>query len=229
MNPKLEKFDRVCEACQLRKQHKLPFLNKQTVNRGVVNVIHMGTGYERRYFTTFLDNFSRHAWIFPMQKKSKVLMHFQRLKNQVKKKMNQKIQCLWSNRVLLKQVHDIPINQRDMSMIHLSAHSSTKQSCWKKELSNSHSSTGHVAQKKMPKFFWAEVICTSIYLMNWSMTEGVHDETLYEKYFERKTDLSHVKVFGSIAYLHIPHKERHKLDPKSEKCILVRFSLNQKE
>ena len=60
------------------------------------------------------------------------------------------------------------------------------------------------------------------------MTEGVHDETLYEKYFKRKTDLSHVTVFGSITCLHIPHKKRHNLDPKSEKCILVGFSIDQK-
>ena len=39
---------------------------------------------------------------------------------------------------------------------------------------------------------------------------------------------THVRIFGSIAYVHIPDKKRQNLDPKSEKCILVGYSLEQK-
>ena len=34
-----------------QKQHKLPFPNKGTINKGIVDVIHVGTGSERKYFT----------------------------------------------------------------------------------------------------------------------------------------------------------------------------------
>ena len=42
---------------------------------------------------------------------------------------------------------------------------------------------------------------------------------IHEKVFGRKLDLSHVRIFGSIVYVHIPDAARQKLDPKSEKCI----------
>ena len=64
--------------------------------------------------------------------------------------------------------------------------------------------------------------------MNRCTTSGVHDVTPHEKFFGKKSDLSHVRVFGSIAYVHVPDATRQKLDPKSEKCILVGYSLEQK-
>ena len=35
-------------------------------------------------------------------------------------------------------------------------------------------------------------------------------------------------VFGAIVYMHIRDKKRKKLDPKSKKCILIGYSLEQK-
>ena len=50
----------------------------------------------------------------------------------------------------------------------------------------------------------------------------------HELYFGRKPNLRHLRVFGSIAYVHVPDEKRRKLDPKSEKCILVDYSHEQK-
>ena len=64
--------------------------------------------------------------------------------------------------------------------------------------------------------------------MNRCTTSNVHDITPHEKYYGRKLDLSHLKIFGTIAFMHIPDEKRQKLDPKSEKCIRVGYSLEQK-
>ena len=81
-------------------------------------------------------------------------------------------------------------------------------------------------EKHMPKSYWAEAVNTAIYLMNRCTTSGVHDVTLHEKYLGKKPDISHTRIFGSIAYVHIPDEKWQKLDPKLEKCILVGYSLN---
>ena len=49
-----------------------------------------------------------------------------------------------------------------------------------------------------------------------------------EKFTGRKPDMSHLKVFGCIAYVHIQDELRSKLDPKAEKCIFLGYSLEQK-
>ena len=42
-----------------------------------------------------------------------------------------------------------------------------------------------------------------------------------EKFTGLKADVSHFKVFGSFAYVHIPNGLRTKLDPNAEKCIFI--------
>ena len=64
---------------------------------------------------------------------------------------------------------------------------------------------------------------TDVYLMNQCTTSGVHKVTPHERYYGKKPDLSHTRIFGVIAYVHIPDQKRQKLDPKSEKCILVGY------
>ena len=51
----------------------------------------------------------------------------------------------------------------------------------------------------------------------------------YELYFGHKLNLKHLRVFGSIAYVHVPYEKRiQKLDAKSRKCIMVEY-LREKE
>ena len=64
--------------------------------------------------------------------------------------------------------------------------------------------------------------------MNRCTTSGVHDLIPHEKFYGKKPNLSHVKIFGSIAFVHIPDEKRQMLDRKSEKCILVGYQLAQK-
>ena len=44
----------------------------------------------------------------------------------------------------------------------------------------------------------------------------------------KKLDLTYLKAFGSIAFVHIPREKRQTLDPKSEKCILVGYHLSKR-
>jgi hypothetical protein len=64
--------------------------------------------------------------------------------------------------------------------------------------------------------------------MNRTPTVAVHGMTPEEKFTGKKPDVSHLKVFGCIAYGHVPDEKRSKLDPKAEKCIFIGYSLEQK-
>jgi hypothetical protein len=52
--------------------------------------------------------------------------------------------------------------------------------------------------------------------------------TPQEKFTSKKPDVSHLKVFSCIAYVHVPDEKRSKLDPKAEKCVFIGYSLEQK-
>ncbi len=45
-----------------------------------------------------------------------------------------------------------------------------------------------------------------------------------DKFIGKKPNVSHLEMFGYIAYVHIPNEKRSKLNPKAEKCIFIRYS-----
>jgi len=78
--------------------------------------------------------------------------------------------------------------------------------------------------KDLPKQYWAEAVNTAVYILNRSPTKAVLNKTPYEAWFKRKPKVDHFKVFGCIAYSHIPKENREKLDGKGEKCIFIGYS-----
>ena len=69
--------------------------------------------------------------------------------------------------------------------------------------------------KHVPKQFWVETVNTAVYLLNHSPTVAVKGKTLEEAWLGRKPRISHLKVFGSLAFVWIPNASRTKLDAKS--------------
>ena len=66
-------------------------------------------------------------------------------------------------------------------------------------------------EKYMPKLYWAEGAWATLYLMNRCTPSDVHEVNPHEKiYYGRKPNLSSLKVFGSITFMHIPSKKRQK-------------------
>ena len=80
-------------------------------------------------------------------------------------------------------------------------------------------------EKEMPKYYWAKAAHVAVYIMNRTPTATIHGMTPQKKFTGKKPDLSHLKVFGCLAYVHIPYELRSKLDPKAKKCVFIGYSL----
>jgi hypothetical protein len=83
-------------------------------------------------------------------------------------------------------------------------------------------------EKDLPNYFWAEAIATAIYIMNQTPIIVIDGMTLEEKFIGKKPYVSHLRVFSSIAYVHVLDEKRSKLNSKAEKCIFIGYSLEQK-
>ena len=83
-------------------------------------------------------------------------------------------------------------------------------------------------RKKLPKELWTEVVACAVYLSNRSPTRSVWGKTPQEAWSGRKPGISHLRVFGSIAHVHIPDERRTKLDDKSESFIFIGYDANSK-
>ncbi|MCO5597668.1 hypothetical protein L7F22_051749 [Adiantum nelumboides] len=182
-----------------------------------------------RFYVTFIDDCSRKVWIYFMKEKSEVSTHFQNFKAMVEKQTGNFVQCPRSDgggeyffnefSNFLKK-HGI---QRQFSCRY------TPQQNGVVEPKNRHIAEiarAFMSEKNIPPCYCAEATST-VYTMKMTHTAAVHDMTLEEKFTGKKPDVSHFKVFGCIAYVHVPDELRTKLDPKAEKCVFIGYFVEQ--
>ena len=127
--------------------------------------------------------------------------------------------------VFLGQLYGVSLKGRNSARIHLPTHSATEQ-----KSAHPRSNAGHDEREA-----YAQVILGQSWEYGRLPHEPVHNirsvvhkVMAHERYYGKKPDLSHTWIFGAIPYVHIPDEKPQKLDPNSEKCILVGYSLEQK-
>ena len=67
----------------------------------------------------------------------------------------------------------------------------------------------------LEKKFWVEAVNMACYLINRSPRATLDGKVAKEVWTSNLVDYSGLRVFGCLAYVHIPNEERSKLDVKS--------------
>ncbi|GKV32736.1 hypothetical protein SLEP1_g41320 [Rubroshorea leprosula] len=73
----------------------------------------------------------------------------------------------------------------------------------------------------LPKEFWPEAVNWSVHILNRSPKSPLSNLTPEEALSGRRPAVDYFRIFGCIAYAHVPDQKRSKLDDKGEKCIFL--------
>ena len=76
--------------------------------------------------------------------------------------------------------------------------------------------------------FWIYAVKAKIHTYNITLIKRADYKTLKELWSGQKPDISHLRVFGCLAWVHILKKRRHKLQPKSRAMIFVGYEQGSK-
>jgi hypothetical protein len=82
-------------------------------------------------------------------------------------------------------------------------------------------------QRGMPAVFWGEVVVTAVYILNRSLTKALNGRTSYEAWYGHKPAVSHLWVFGCLAF----DKELGhigKLDDRSTPGVFIGYTEGSK-
>lgn len=83
--PKITVKDGFCELCIMGKQHREPFLKKKSwrakeklelVHSDIYGPMPIASLGGATYFLTFIDDFSRKVWVYPLREKSQTFTVF---------------------------------------------------------------------------------------------------------------------------------------------------------
>eukprot|EP01018_Ginkgo_biloba_P013621 Gb_08388 [translate_table: standard] len=78
--------------------------------------------------------------------------------------------------------------------------------------------------KNLAEEFWVEAVNTAVYLLNKSPTKAVYGITPKEAWTRAKPNIDHLRIFGCVAYAHVPDEKKSKLEDKSVKCVHIGYS-----
>ncbi|KAL0425549.1 UNVERIFIED_CONTAM: Retrovirus-related Pol polyprotein from transposon TNT 1-94 [Sesamum radiatum] len=186
---------------------------------------------QNRYFILFIDDYSRMTWVYFMREKSEVFKVFKKFKNLVEKQSGRSIKVLRSDRG--KEYNNSEFNKfcEEEGIEHQTTVSYNPQQNGVSERKNRtvmEMARSMLQEKHLPKAFWAEAVYTAVYLLNRCPTKAVQNMTPIEAWSGKKPSAKHLRVFGSICYVHIPTEKRHKLEEKTEKGIFLGYSTQSK-
>ncbi|CAL8078779.1 unnamed protein product [Prunus armeniaca] len=238
--PHLEVVDTVCEGCQFGKQHREWFPKNQAWRASTpLELIHMDlcgpmqteSLAGNKYFMLLINDFTRMTWVYFLRYKSDALNCFRKFKSMVELQSSYKVKCVRSDRggeftssEFNKPCEDGGI-QRQLTMADTHQQNGVVE---RKNRTVVEMAKAMLHEKGLPYYLWAEAVHTAVYILNRCPTKALRDKTPFEAYSTRKLGVAHLKVFGSVCFVHKPEESRQKLDAKSTRGVFVGYATCEK-
>eukprot|EP00253_Pinus_taeda_P009922 PITA_09922 len=238
--PLIEKPDSLCEGCILGKQHRENFPSGKSIRaKAPLDIIHSdlcgpmqaASLAGNQYFLTFIDDFTRKTWIYFLKNKSEVFEKFRNFKALVENQSGLHIKVLRTDRggeyiskEFLRFCRENGIHKQ------FTARYTPQQNgvAERKNRTIMDMARSMLKAKHLPNDYWAEAVNCAVYILNRCRTKAVMNRVPAEAWSGRKQGVTHMRVFGCVAYAHIPDQLRRKLDSKGEKCLFIGYNEESK-
>nr|GEW90530.1 retrovirus-related Pol polyprotein from transposon TNT 1-94 [Tanacetum cinerariifolium] len=232
--------NQVCEGCLFGKHARSSFLKESTsrakeplqlIHTDLCGPISPPSHGKNIYFMLFIDDYSRKTWVYFLKEKSYAFEAFKTFKAKVKKEKGLKIKSMRSDRggeFLSKEFNKFCEDNGIQRFVTALYSPQQKGVVERKNRTILNMVRSMLKTKKMPKEFWAKAVDCAVYLLNRYPSKSLDNKTIQEAWNGLKPTVSHLRVFGSIAYVHVPSQSRLKLDDRSEKHVFVGYDKQSK-
>lgn len=225
-----------CEICLENKMSNLKFNNNRSRASEVLEIIHTDVngpinqiGHNgEKYFVSCIDDYSKFSSVYCVKSKAEVpqkIMDFVAFAENYQNKNVKTIRCdngkEYINNKLVnftkeKGIHLAPCPPYTHSLNGTAERFNrtimNKARCLRQEAN-------------LPISYWPECVKTANYLINRSLANTKVLKTPYELFFNKKPNVTNLRLYGSVAYVRTPEQKRHsKFAPKAQKGILVGYT-----
>jgi hypothetical protein len=178
------------------------------------------------YFLTFIDNYSKRTWVYFLTHKHECLDKFRIFHKEVERLTGKRIITLWTDNggkytsnawTSYCSTHGI---NRQFSQPYTPQHNGVAK---RKNRTLLDIVRCFLRDGDLPARLWAEAIRAACIITNLRSTKCFPDKTPIELFFGVKSNITNLRVFGSLVYVYYPQPDRSKLDPRSWACIHLSF------
>ncbi|KAH9735189.1 hypothetical protein KPL71_017659 [Citrus sinensis] len=203
--PQFEQPSQLCEECIVSKQHRDNFpKGKSRRAKKVLELVHSDlcglikptSNGGKRYFISFIDDFSRKTWVYFLQEKSEAFTAFQMFKALVEREADSQIKILRTDR-------GGEFNSQEFGSFcenhgirrQLTAAYTPQQNgvCERKNRTILNMVRSLLQMSGLSKSFWPEAVVWSVYILNRSPTIAVQNITPEEAWSGCKPAVDHFR------------------------------------
>ena len=229
--PTLKVEKETCEACLRAKQTRKPFPTAtsyratkalELIHGDLCGPITPPTAGRSRYIFVLIDDYSRYMWSILLKEKSEAFEKFKRFKSVVEKETGTIIKMLRTDRGgeftsnEFESFCEISGIQRHLTAPYTPQQNGVVERRNRTLLEMTRSILKHM---EVPNYLWGEAVRHSTYLINRIATKTLILQTPYEALKGRKPNISHLRVFGCIAYAKVEAHKLKKLDNRSRTLV----------
>ena len=181
--------------------------------------------HKYKYFVSFFDDYSSHAWVVLLKHKSNAILALKQFIAMVHNVHNASIKQWMSDAGgEYKSVEFIKVLKDNGIQILQSAPHTPQQNGRAERFMRTCMDKAQAMrfQACLPQSWWEFAVLHAVHCYNRTPLARVKGVTPYELVHKVKPDISHLRVFGCGAYVHIPEECRvNKLAPKSELMVYL--------
>ena len=224
----------LCSTCASAKITKRPF-PKIEKSYKILELIHsdlcdlhsFSTPDQRKYFCTFIDEFSKFTYVYLLHSKDEVLEKFKIYKAEVENLCNTKIKILRSDN---GGEYMFPSFCEEHGIVHETSAAYTPQQNGVAERKNRtlmEMVNSMLKNSGLSKGYWGDALLTACHIQN-RVPSKKSSLTPYELWKNRKLNIKYFKVWGCRAIVRLPIARIRKLGGRGIECIFIGYAENTK-
>ena len=221
-----------CEACVIGETHKVSFSQAKHVTKNKLDYVHSDLWgspnvpfslSKSQYFISFTDDCTRKVWLYFLRFKDEVFQSFVVWKQMVETQRERKIKRLRTDNGLEFCNKQFDGFCKEQGIVrHRTCTYTPQQNGIAERLDRTimNKVRSMLSESGMELKFWAEAVATAVYLINRSPSSALEFRIPEELWSSQVPDLSNLKWFGCLAYL---HSSEGKLLPRAKKGIFTAY------
>jgi transposase InsO family protein len=231
------KPDPICEPCLAGKMTANPFHSKSQRSTIPLEIIHSDVhlltsatreGY--RYWVTYIDECTDIWALYFMKRKSDTFDAFKEFKAFAENQLNAKIKFLQEDKgseYMSNAFHKF-LSQSGIGRRH-STRNRPQQNGVAERANRTidEHTTSMLSQANLPASFKADAVAAYIYVRN-RCSNSAGMKTPFEHFYNKKPDVSHLRIFGCTSYVHIQRDKRTGIGAHMEKAIFIGYPSDYK-
>ena len=178
------------------------------------------------YWVTFINDCTRFQCLIFLKSKSETFTAFKQYKAYAENHLDVKIKCLRNDKggeYISKEFKEFLFEHGLTSQYTVHARPQQNGVAERANRTIQEHVVAMLEESHLPPLFLGEAVTAYIHVWNRCPTTSLTSKTPYELWHQKKADVSHLRVWGCTAYVHIQKDKRTASGSHMEKCVIIGY------